>query len=151
MPRKPFDPSIGKKTRFGADWPGERCGAKRKRDGQRCQAPAMPNGRCRMHGGKSTGIKTEEGMDRMRRANTKHGLYRAPGHPDFDKMPGPFWPGLKEVRRMTRGPGGRLGWGRPTGRTPVQPRDSRGRFKKALTDDALARFIPWSRDPEEEE
>ena len=31
-----------------------RCGAK-TRKGSRCQSPAMPNGRCRMHGGKSTG------------------------------------------------------------------------------------------------
>jgi uncharacterized protein YjcR len=30
------------------------CGAK-TRKGARCQSPAMPNGRCRMHGGKSTG------------------------------------------------------------------------------------------------
>lgn len=28
------------------------CGAK-KRDGTRCRAPAMPNGKCRIHGGKS--------------------------------------------------------------------------------------------------
>lgn len=31
-----------------------RCGAQ-TRQGTPCQAPAMPNGRCRMHGGKSTG------------------------------------------------------------------------------------------------
>ena len=31
-----------------------RCGAK-TREGKSCQAPAMKNGRCRMHGGKSTG------------------------------------------------------------------------------------------------
>jgi hypothetical protein len=31
-----------------------RCGAKTRR-GKACQAPAMPNGRCRMHGGASTG------------------------------------------------------------------------------------------------
>ena len=31
-----------------------RCGAQ-TRKGARCQSPAMPNGRCRMHGGKSTG------------------------------------------------------------------------------------------------
>ena len=32
----------------------KRCGAKTRR-GTPCQAPAMPNGRCRMHGGKSPG------------------------------------------------------------------------------------------------
>jgi hypothetical protein len=31
-----------------------RCGAK-TRKGTACLGPAMPNGRCRMHGGKSTG------------------------------------------------------------------------------------------------
>jgi len=31
-----------------------RCGAK-TRTGTPCRSPAMPNGRCRMHGGKSTG------------------------------------------------------------------------------------------------
>jgi hypothetical protein len=31
-----------------------RCGAKTRR-GTACQGPAMPNGRCRMHGGKSPG------------------------------------------------------------------------------------------------
>ena len=31
-----------------------RCGAKTRR-GTPCKSPAMPNGRCRMHGGKSTG------------------------------------------------------------------------------------------------
>ena len=32
-----------------------RCGAKSKRTGLPCKAPAMKNGRCRMHGGKSPG------------------------------------------------------------------------------------------------
>ena len=40
-------------------------------------APAMRNGRCRMHGGASTGPRTPEGLARSRRANWKHGLYSA--------------------------------------------------------------------------
>ena len=51
-----------------------RCGAKTRR-GTRCQCPAMPNGRCRLHGGLSTGPKTAEGIERIRRAVTKHGRY----------------------------------------------------------------------------
>jgi rRNA maturation protein Nop10 len=51
-----------------------RCGAK-TRVGTPCRSPAMPNGRCRMHGGCSTGPRTAEGLERMRRANTKHGAY----------------------------------------------------------------------------
>ena len=35
----------------------------------------MKNGRCRMHGGASTGPRTPEGLERARRANWKHGLY----------------------------------------------------------------------------
>jgi hypothetical protein len=37
----------------------------------------MANGRCRLHGGKSTGPQTPEGLERMRRAKTKHGSYSA--------------------------------------------------------------------------
>ena len=37
----------------------------------------MANGRCRLHGGRSTGPRTAEGLARMRRAKTKHGLYAA--------------------------------------------------------------------------
>jgi hypothetical protein len=51
-----------------------RCGAKNRR-GTPCQCPAMKNGRCRLHGGLSTGPKTAEGIERIRLAVTKHGLY----------------------------------------------------------------------------
>jgi hypothetical protein len=54
-----------------------RCGAKGKRRGEPCRAPAMPNGRCRMHGGASTGPRTPEGLARSRKANWKHGRYSA--------------------------------------------------------------------------
>jgi len=53
-----------------------RCGAKTRR-GTRCKAPAMANGRCRMHGGLSTGPKTPEGLERSRKARWKHGRYSA--------------------------------------------------------------------------
>ena len=51
-----------------------RCGAKNRRD-LPCQCPAMANGRCRLHGGKSTGPKTAAGIERIRRAVTKDGRY----------------------------------------------------------------------------
>lgn len=51
-----------------------RCGAMNRR-GTPCQCPAMPNGRCRLHGGLSTGPKTFAGIERIRRAVTKHGRY----------------------------------------------------------------------------
>jgi uncharacterized protein YjcR len=47
-----------------------RCGAKTRR-GAACQSPAMPNGRCRLHGGKSTGAP--EGNQNA----LKHGRYTA--------------------------------------------------------------------------
>ena len=53
-----------------------RCGAKTRR-APKCRAPAMANGRCRMHGGKSTGPRTADGLERSRKANWKHGRYSA--------------------------------------------------------------------------
>src|ERR1700748_2183775 len=52
-----------------------RCGARSKRTGKPCRGAAMPNGRCKLHGGKSTGPRTPEGLARMRQAKTKHGKY----------------------------------------------------------------------------
>ena len=49
-----------------------RCGAKTRKATQ-CQGPAMENGRCRMHGGKSTGPRTPEGLSKSRRARWLHG------------------------------------------------------------------------------
>jgi hypothetical protein len=54
-----------------------RCGAKRRWDGGACQGPAMANGRCRFHGGKSTGPRTAEGLERSRKARLVHGYYSA--------------------------------------------------------------------------
>src|SRR5690349_15840532 len=52
-----------------------RCGAKTRR-ATLCKCPAMANGRCRLHGGKSTGPRTWEGIERIQAAATKHGRYR---------------------------------------------------------------------------
>ena len=66
---------LGRATRFGPDWPGERCGARTRR-GTACQRPAYKrNGRCGLHGGKSTGARTAEGIQRISDANLKHGHY----------------------------------------------------------------------------
>ena len=40
-----------------------------------CRQPAMANGRCRLHGGRSSGPKTKEGKQRIKLANTRHGFY----------------------------------------------------------------------------
>lgn len=52
-----------------------RCGAL-TRQKTPCRAPAVRGRRrCRMHGGKSTGPRTIEGLARSRRAAWKHGVY----------------------------------------------------------------------------
>lgn len=51
-----------------------RCGA-RTRAGTECRQPAMPNGRCRLHGGRSTGPRTADGIARLRAARTTHGFW----------------------------------------------------------------------------
>lgn len=50
-----------------------RCGAKKRRKGTPCGSTAMANGRCRIHGGLSTGPKTDEGIEQIRQAHLKHG------------------------------------------------------------------------------
>ena len=54
--------------------PGCCCGA-RTRAGGICQTEALANGRCRLHGGLSTGPRTPKGLSRSRRANWKNGAY----------------------------------------------------------------------------
>lgn len=49
-----------------------RCGARRKYDGKPCQAKALPNGRCKYHGGLSTGPKTPEGRQRTLEGLTRY-------------------------------------------------------------------------------
>jgi hypothetical protein len=58
------------------------CGARAKSTGKPCQAKALANGRCRLHGGLSTGPRTEEGRRRalgnlkqFKAGTRKHGLY----------------------------------------------------------------------------
>ncbi|MGH6933021.1 MAG: HGGxSTG domain-containing protein, partial [Dongiaceae bacterium] len=53
-----------------------RCGAGTRHGGD-CRQPAMANGRCRFHGGKSTGPRSAEGLARARAARRSHGGYSA--------------------------------------------------------------------------
>ena len=65
--------TIGIHTRFGPNWQGVRCLATTRR-GTKCQSAAYKrNGRCRLHGGLSTGARTPEGLQRISAANLKHG------------------------------------------------------------------------------
>lgn len=50
-------------------------------DGSECQAWAMDgSNRCRHHGGKSTGPKTDEGKEKAKLNAVSHGLYALPEH-----------------------------------------------------------------------
>lgn len=63
----------GRATRFGEAWCGRRCGAK-TRAGSPCKRPAIAGkGRCRLHGGRSTGPRSADGRARIAEANLKHG------------------------------------------------------------------------------
>ena len=72
MRRRPHEPG-GWAYALAAAGAAPRCGARRKRTGEPCRAPAMPNGRCHKHGGASTGPRTAEGMARLRRVPLRHG------------------------------------------------------------------------------
>ena len=47
------------------------CGARTRR-GTSCMCLAMPNGRCRLHGGMSTGPRTPEGRQRVRDGHARY-------------------------------------------------------------------------------
>jgi len=67
---------VGRRTASGERFnpagipPRPRCGARTRR-GSQCQSPAMPNGRCRMHGGMSPGAP------KGNKNAFKHGRYAA--------------------------------------------------------------------------
>jgi hypothetical protein len=68
---KPYVPDWRKAIKAANNAP--RCGAKKRKKGTPCQSPAMANGRCRIHGGTSTGPKTQEGIENIRMTHWKHG------------------------------------------------------------------------------
>lgn len=72
-----FDPKTGTRRLWKKRKPKRPlCGAK-CRDGHPCQAPAVSaNGRCRLHGGLSTGPKTAEGLARIQASNRWRAMAR---------------------------------------------------------------------------
>ncbi len=58
---------------YGPNWQGTRCEARTRR-GTLCQRPGTKqNGKCRLHGGRSTGPTTEDGVARLVASKTTHG------------------------------------------------------------------------------
>jgi hypothetical protein len=49
--------------------PKKQCGAHARSTGLPCRAKALPNGRCKLHGGMSTGPKTLEGRQAIAEAS----------------------------------------------------------------------------------
>jgi hypothetical protein len=60
---------------YGPNWQGIRCEARTRR-GTLCQRPArLPVGRCKLHGGASTGPRTKDGLARLTEFKIKHGKF----------------------------------------------------------------------------
>jgi len=61
-------------TLFGQDTPAPRCQAQSKRSKRQCRKAAIRGKQvCRIHGGKSTGPRTEQGRKGCAEAKTVHG------------------------------------------------------------------------------
>lgn len=66
---------LGRGWRFGDSWPGQRCLAKTRR-GTKCRRPAYKkSGKCHLHGGASSGPKTQQGIENIKKAQTTHGNF----------------------------------------------------------------------------
>jgi hypothetical protein len=84
-----------------------RCGAK-TRAGTACLCPAMANGRCRLHGGLSTGAKTEAGIARISAAVFKNGRHTKDAKAKQARQSDLAWLGRSTIamaRAMYRKPG----------------------------------------------
>jgi len=93
--------TIGLETRFGPDWPGQRCGAKTRR-GTACQKPPLAGKtKCRLHGGLSTGPRTAEGKARIAAANWVHGRRSK----KFVEMRKKIWRELRAIEARMRADG----------------------------------------------
>ena len=85
----------------------------------------MSNGRCRMHGGASTGPRTPEGLEKSRRARWKHGFYSAEAKAErrafrgLLKTSGDLLKGGRYAHKLSRYPfalrGARGAWGSSQG------------------------------------
>ena len=60
---------------YGPSWQGQRCEAQ-TRSGTLCQRPGTKrNGRCKLHGGRSSGPMTEAGLARLAASKITHGRF----------------------------------------------------------------------------
>lgn len=76
-----------KNREYDPMYPMKQCKAKSKRSGKRCQNWAMHGkNTCRFHGGKSSGPRTREGLEKIKSSNTKHGFYSVENSTELKKM-----------------------------------------------------------------
>src|SRR6266851_5332157 len=89
-------------NRVGDPSSAARCLARTRR-GTACQCPALRGKRrCRLHGGKSTGPKTLDGVARIRAANTKHGRFSVEGLAVERSRRRYFSNGYRSIRALVR-------------------------------------------------
>jgi hypothetical protein len=127
-----------------------RCGA-RTRAGCPCRAPAIRGKRrCRMHGGRSTGPRTAEGLARLRQARTIHGRHGAEARACHRNMLAIFRRGqvlLEAVRCIDRLPpelAARLNRMPPALMPPPCPSGELSRAEdRALMRAEAAALAPW--------
>lgn len=80
-----------------------RCGAKARSTGKPCKKAALKGKkRCQLHGGRSTGPRTEAGKRKSRMGPTKHGHYAGPNNPVNGEAAGPLWRGHNVTSQATR-------------------------------------------------
>jgi len=83
----------GRATRFGVDWPGIICHA-RTRKGTSCLKPALQGKtRCQLHGGRSTGARTAEGLQKLRDIHFVHGQRTRKSIEDHRRF-------MREIKRL---------------------------------------------------
>ena len=83
----------GRRTRFGEHWPGVRCHARTRR-GTPCLKPALKDKkRCQLHGGKSTGARTAQGLQKLRDIHFIHGQRSRQAIEDHRRF-------MREIKRL---------------------------------------------------
>jgi hypothetical protein len=123
-----------------------RCGAKARRTGCACRAPAMANGRCRMHGGRCTGPQpvrfAKRGQDPTHHHVVGWRRDRAPGRPARAPAPGGRCDPRASVKTLCNV--ARWGWrqGRTPG-TPVRDLAAGGRRNSQIADKTLCNVTRW--------
>jgi len=123
-----------------------RCGAKARRTGCACRAPAMANGRCRMHGGRCTGPQpvrfAKRGQDPTHHHVVGWRRDRAPGRPARAPAPGGRCDPRASVKTLCNV--ARWGWRRDCKRgRPARAPAPGGRRNSRISVKTLCTVVRW--------